>query len=31
MRQSHVHTKYDKEPDWRQRGRALTTGYQPRW
>ena len=31
MRQRHVTQKYDKEPEWRRRGRTLTTGYVKRW
>ena len=31
MRQRHIKTKYDVEPEWRRRGSTLTTGYQKRW
>jgi hydrogenase small subunit len=31
MRQRHIKTKYDVEPEWRRRGNTLTTGYQKRW
>jgi hydrogenase small subunit len=31
MRYRHIREKFDKEPEWRRRGRALTTGYSPRW
>ena len=31
MRKRHIANKYDKEPEWRRRGKTLTTGYQKRW
>jgi hydrogenase small subunit len=31
FRHRHIKNEYDKEPDWRRRGTALTTGYQKRW
>jgi hydrogenase small subunit len=31
FRYRHINGQFDKEPDWRTRGRTLTTGYQPRW
>jgi hydrogenase small subunit len=31
FRYKHIRDNYDKEPEWRRRGRALTTGYSPRW
>ena len=30
FRHRNIKQRYDKEPEWRRRGRALTTGYQPR-
>jgi hydrogenase small subunit len=30
FRHRNIHKKYDLEPEWRRRGTALTTGYQPR-
>jgi hypothetical protein len=30
FRQRNISTKYDKEPEWRRRGRSLQTGYEPR-
>jgi hydrogenase small subunit len=31
FRHRHIKNNFDKEPDWRRRGRSLTSGYQPRW
>ena len=31
FRERNIKNKYDKEPEWRRRGTALTTGYQPRY
>jgi hydrogenase small subunit len=31
FRHRNIRTKYDKEPDWRRRGRSLTTGYRSTW
>jgi hydrogenase small subunit len=31
FRNRNIKTKYDVEPEWRRRGPALTSGYQPRW
>ena len=31
MRRRNIENKYDKEPEWRRKGRTLTTGYQKRW
>jgi hypothetical protein len=31
VRKRHIRNKFDKEPEWRKRGTALTTGYQKRW
>ncbi len=31
FRHRHIANKFDKEPEWRRRGRTLTSGYQPRW
>jgi hydrogenase small subunit len=31
FRHRSIRTNYDKEPEWRRRGRQLTTGYQKRW
>ncbi len=31
MRHRNIDTKYDKEPEWRRKGRTLTTGYAKRW
>jgi hydrogenase small subunit len=31
FRNRHIKTKYDKEPEWRRRGRQLTSGYSRTW
>jgi len=31
FRQRHVKNNYDVEPEWRRRGKTLTTGYVKRW
>jgi hypothetical protein len=31
FRKRNLTQKFDKEPDWRQPGRRLTSGYEPRW
>jgi hypothetical protein len=31
FRHRHIDTDKDKEPEWRRRGAALTSGYTPRW
>ena len=31
FRKRNIDKKFDIEPEWRRRGRSLTTGYQPRW
>ena len=31
MRKRNIRTKYDREPEWRRKGRTLTTGYSKRW
>ena len=31
FRHRNIDTKYDKEPEWRHKGRSLDTGYVPRW
>jgi hydrogenase small subunit len=31
FRHRHIKHKFDKEPEWRRRGRQLATGYQQRW
>jgi hypothetical protein len=30
FRARNIANKYDKEPEWRRKGRTLQTGYQPR-
>jgi hydrogenase small subunit len=30
MRRRNVKNKYDREPEWRRRGKTLTTGYKSR-
>jgi hydrogenase small subunit len=30
FRHRNISKKYDKEPEWRRRGRQLSTGYSPR-
>jgi hydrogenase small subunit len=31
FRTRHIKNKYDKEPEWRRRGRELTSGYSKTW
>jgi hypothetical protein len=31
FRHRHIRNEFDKEPEWRRKGTALTTGYQKRW
>jgi hypothetical protein len=31
VRYRHIRNQFDKEPAWRTRGAALTSGYQKRW
>jgi hydrogenase small subunit len=31
FRYRHIKNTFDKEPEWRTRGRQLTTGYEKRW
>jgi hydrogenase small subunit len=31
MRKRHIKANYDVEPEWRRRGKTLTTGYVKRW
>ena len=31
MRNRHIKTNFDVEPEWRKRGKTLTTGYAKRW
>jgi hydrogenase small subunit len=31
FRQRHIKNNFDKEPEWRRRGKTLTTGYVKRW
>jgi hydrogenase small subunit len=31
FRHKHIANDKDKEPDWRHKGRTLTTGYNKRW
>jgi hypothetical protein len=31
FRHKNIDTKYDKEPEWRKKGRSLDTGYVKRW
>ena len=31
FRKRNIATKFDKEPEWRRRGKTLTTGYVKRW
>jgi hydrogenase small subunit len=31
LRAQSIKRIYDREPDWRKRGKELTTGYQKRW
>jgi hydrogenase small subunit len=31
FRERNVKNHYDKEPEWRRRGKALSTGYAKRW
>jgi hypothetical protein len=31
FRQRHIKNNFDKEPEWRRRGRTLTSGYTPKW
>jgi len=31
MRRRNVKNKYDVEPEWRRKGKTLSTGYAKRW
>jgi hypothetical protein len=31
LRQRHIKSNFDVEPEWRRRGRTLTSGYVKRW
>ena len=31
FRKRNIENKFDKEPEWRRKGKTLATGYQKRW